>query len=34
MFIAKLSAKKINGEYKVEDVMKVPEEMKKMFQEK
>ena len=34
MFIAKLSAKKINGEYKVEDFMKVPEEMKKMFQEK
>lgn len=34
VFIAKLSAKKINGEYKVENVMKVPEEMKKMFQEK
>lgn len=34
MFIAKLSAKKINGEYKVEDLMKVPEEMKKLFQGK
>lgn len=34
MFIAKLSAKKINGEYKVEDVMKVPEKMKKLFQGK
>jgi hypothetical protein len=34
MFLVKLSVKKIDGEYKVEDVVKVPEEMKKLFQRK
>jgi hypothetical protein len=34
MFLAKLSVNKIDGEYKVEDLVKVPEEMKKLFEEK
>ena len=34
MLLVRYTAKKVDGEYKVEDVVKVPEEMKKLFKVK
>lgn len=31
MFLVRLTPEKVNGEYKIEDVIIVPEEMKKLF---
>ena len=34
MLLVRYTAKKVDGEYKVEDVVKVPEDMKKLFKVK